>query len=137
LNGHNGNTPDLYKQAFQYVVNMFGTWGADNVDWVWCVNGSWHDDFTAAFPGSAYVDRMGMDGFNWNSPWLDPLNDWDDWREFSKIFDNWGGFSTYQTLAALSGEPIIIGETGSNTPEPGTLALLALGGFAVMRRRRT
>ena len=81
---------------------------------------------------------MGMNGFNWGyqKP-ADPNNpNWDDWREFSQIFNDWGGFSTYQELAGLSERPIIIGEFGTNVPEPTTLALLALGCLAVMRRRR-
>jgi len=82
LNGHNGNSPALYKQAFQYVVDKFDGWGVTNVDWVWSVNASWQDDFSASYPGNGYVDRMGMNGFNWGRRWpIDPNNpQWDDWR---------------------------------------------------------
>jgi len=140
LNSHNGNTPELYAEAFRYVVDMFNQWGATNVDWVWCVNASWQDDFSAAFPGIDYVDILGMDGFNWNMD-VDLQNDWDyeHWREFSEIFDAWGGYSTYQRLVELGLDadlPIIIGEFGTNTPEPATLAFLAVGALALVRRRR-
>jgi len=138
LNSHNGNTAALYAEAFRYVVDMFNQWGATNVDWVWCVNASYQDAFSAAVPGLSYVDRMGMDGFNWGKQWpLDPNNpNWDDWREFEQIFGDWNGYSTYQTLIGLSEVPIIIGEFGTNTPEPATLAFLAVGALALVRRRR-
>lgn len=136
LNGYKGNSEQLYKDAFRYVVDLFDTYNtADNVKWVWTINASWQDDFTAAYPGDQYVDMIGMDGFNWNQPWMDPANDWDDWREFARIFDDWNGFSTYQTLTQFE-KPLIIAETGSNVPEPATIGLLTLGGLALLRRRR-
>jgi hypothetical protein len=142
--GHNGNSPKMFKDAFKYVVNIFRQVGATNVNWIWDVNADWINTFEISFPdgtdpylGLPYVDRMGMNGFNWGQRQRDP-NDpkWDDWREFSDIFAAWGGFSTYQTLVDMNNLPIIIGEFGTNAPEPGTLALLALGGMAIGRRRR-
>ncbi|MBN1492427.1 MAG: PEP-CTERM sorting domain-containing protein [Phycisphaerae bacterium] len=135
LNNYKGNTADLYRAAFQHVVdkiNFYNT--AGNVKWVWTINASYQDDFTAAYPGDTYVDMIGMDGFNWNKE-MDPNSDWDEWREFSRIFDDWNGFSTYQTLVPFD-KPLMIAETGSNVPEPATIGFLVLGGLALMRRRR-
>jgi len=136
--GHNNNTPQMFMDFFQHVVDIFDQEGADKVSFVWDVNADWIDTFKVAFPGDAYADRMGMNGFNWGyqKP-VDPNNpNWDDWREFSQIFADWGGFSTYQELTTLSTHPIIIGEFGTNVPEPATLVLLAAGGLVVLRRRR-
>lgn len=139
LVGHNGNTPGMYVSMFRQVVDIFNQVGANNVSFVWDVNADWVDDFTVAFPGEAYVDRLGMNGFNWGrQAAADPNNPgWDDWREGVHIFDNWYGFSTYATLAGLPGNlPIIIGETGTNVPEPSTVAFLIAGSMLVLRRRR-
>ena len=150
--GHNGNTAATYEAAFKHVVDIFrkvekdsSVSGTMDVDFVWTVNANWQDNFSACFPdgidpymNEPYVDRMGMNGFNWGlyKP-VDPNNpNWDDWREFSNIFNNWGGFSTYATLAAMNNLPIIIGEFGTNTPEPATLGLLLLGGLGFIRSRR-
>lgn len=138
--GHNGNTPQMFVDAFKHVVDIFNEVGADKVNFVWDVNADWVDTFSLAFPGTAYVDRMGMNGFNWGlSAQTDPYwLGWDNWREGEHIFDDWNGFSTYDALVALPGDlPIIIGETGTNnTPEPATLAIMAAGSLLLFRKRR-
>jgi len=146
LNGNNGNTPEKFIQAFQYVVDLFRAAGADNVSWVWTINASWTDDFSVAFPGDEYVDRMGMNGFNWGDfpkgthATSDP-DFYRDWRDFEDIFGQWdpnnpNGVDNYNALCALDPTaPIIIGEF-SSTPEPATIALLMLGSTGMLLRRR-
>ena len=136
--GHNGNSPQDYINAFRRVATIFQNVGATNVDFVWNVNADFVDDYTVAYPGDAFVDRMGMNGFNWGRQVRDPNNtQYDDWRDLEEVFGPWwlGGSSTYATLAGLSDKPIIIGEFGS-APEPVTLAFLALGSLVLVRRRR-
>ncbi len=148
----NGNTPALYIDAFQHVVDVFRAAGADNVDFVWTINASWQDDFSAAFPGVDYVDRMGMNGYNRGDFPPGTHATWEadfyrDWREFEEIFGAWdpfnpGGVHNYNKLVEIAtaggnpAMPIIIGEF-SSTPEPATMALLVLGAAALMRRRRS
>lgn len=142
--GHNGNTANMYKQAFRYVVDQFDALGVTNVDWVWSINADWEDNYSMAFPdiagGKTYADRMGMNGFNWGRrprPTNPAQWQWDDWRDFEWIFGPWypGGVSNYDTLTSLSEAPIMISEFAS-APEPGTLVLLAVGGLALFRRKR-
>lgn len=148
----NGNTADSYIAAFRHVVDVFRAAGADNVDFVWTINASWQDDFSAAFPGVDYVDRMGMNGYNRGDFAPGTHQTWEadfyrDWREFEEIFGSWdplnpAGVHNYNKLveiATLGGNPnmpIIIGEFAS-TPEPTTVAMLALGTVALIRRRRS
>lgn len=150
-----GNTAAAYVNAYKHMVNEFADEGVTNVDWVWCVNASANDDFSAAFPGitdlatgHTLVNWTGMNGFNWGKQWRNYSNappwPWDDWRELEEIFGPWqpGGFSTYNKLVQLGDLgggnclPIVVGEFGSNFPEPATVALLALGSLALMPRRR-
>ncbi len=142
LNSYNGNTPEKFADAFRHIVDRFDAAGVTNVDWVWCPNASWQDDFSASFPGIEYVDRMGLNGFNWGRrprPSDPDLWAWDDWRDFEYIFGAWkdGEFNNYQRLTQLSEVPIIIGEFSSNTPEPATAGLLLLGAAMLARPRRS
>ncbi len=139
LIGHNGNRPIDFINAFQRIANIFNQAGATNVNFVWDVNADFSDNFTVSYPGLAYVDRMGMNGFNWGRRARDLNNaQWDDWRELEQIFGPWwpGSASTYSVLAGLNDLPIIIGEFGTEVPEPATVGLLAVGSLLLVRRRR-
>jgi len=146
VNGHNGNTPQDFIDAFRYVVDVFRDAGADNVSWVWTINASWTDDFSVAFPGEDYVDRMGMNGFNWGDFPKGTHQTWEadfyrDWRDFEEIFGQWdpynpNGVHNYNRLCELDPDaPIIIGEFAS-TPEPATAAFLVLGATGLLFQRR-
>ncbi|HSW44012.1 MAG TPA: glycosyl hydrolase [Phycisphaerae bacterium] len=118
LNAHNGNSAALYARAFRHVVDVFDSAGARNVAWVWTVNASWHDDFSEAFPGAEYVDRIGVNGHNWGGDPAGTDPDWAKWREFESLFGRWNpsdtsGFHNVQALAALADRPIMIGECAS------------------------
>ena len=123
LNGHNGNTPQIYVAAFRHVHNLFDAAGAGNVDFVWTINASWHDDFSVAFPGAQYVDRLGMNGHNWGADPNQAGPTWSKWRPFERIFGAWdpynpAGVNNYEALAALADRPIIIGEFASAGGDP-------------------
>jgi hypothetical protein len=60
--GFSGN-PAAYIAAWRRVNRLFAQAGVGNVTWVWCPNitpGGW-DQY---YPGNAYVDVIGVDGFN-------------------------------------------------------------------------
>jgi len=122
LIGHNGNTPRMFKDAFRRMVSIFRQAGAANVQFVWVVNADFVDDYTIAYPGDDYVDRLGMVGYNAGRRIRDPGNpQWDDWREFEEIFGAWwpGATSTYSALAGLSDRPIIVAEFATARPPDG------------------
>jgi beta-mannanase len=98
---NNGNTSASYVAMWRHVVTLFRANGASNVRWVWCANVG-QNDFTPDYPGDAYVDYVGLDGYNWGSSM-------GSWQSFKSIFGN-----DYGKLTALSAKPVIIGETSSS-----------------------
>lgn len=48
----------LWQSMFDYYTN---TWGLNNLLWVYSVSPSWDNSVTAFYPGSNYVDIVGMD----------------------------------------------------------------------------
>jgi beta-mannanase len=81
--------------------------GATNVVWVWApnvtdVDGTNHTTM-AYYPGDAYVDWTGVDGYNWGSS--DPDFEWQSFHEV---------FADIYPLLAAKGKPILIGEMASD-----------------------
>jgi beta-mannanase len=103
--GTNGNTTGQYAAMWRHVHDIFTSVGATNVTWVWCPN-TVHPGSTplsGLYPGDAYVDWTGIDGYNYaslkNTSWL----------SFAPLIS-----PTYSQLLSLApGKPIAIGETGS------------------------
>jgi hypothetical protein len=112
------NSPDIYKQMFQYVVERFKAKNVKNIFWAFCpnVDSIPNEPWNAPanfYPGDAYVDIFGMDGYNWNIDaevskskninWTSP------WRSFENTFAQ-----LYQQLKQLApNKPIIVFETAS------------------------
>jgi beta-mannanase len=100
----NGNTASQYVAVWRHVVGIFRAAGATNVGWIWDPNALWNSATTyrAYYPGDAWVDWVGMDGYNFGTTtsdgWLSPL----------QIFSG-----SYASLRALTHKPIIIEETAS------------------------
>jgi hypothetical protein len=94
-----------YIAAWQRLYNRVNAI-AHNVSLVWCpsIIGPSAPDPTTWWPGDAYVDWIGMDGYNWGTNTLQP----DSWKTASTVFT-----ATYNILTALSAKPIIICETAS------------------------
>ena len=95
------NTPAKLIAAWRHVRTVFGV--VPNAKFMWIVNsGSVPDTpgnaIGAYYPGGAYVDYVGVDGFNFNRP---PLS-WDE------IFS-----PQLMTQLASYGKPIFISSTGS------------------------
>lgn len=91
--------PAVFKAAWRRVVSIFRGAGATNVRWVWTpyVN-SGNLPFRRYYPGDAWVDFAGFDGFNWGRPFV----------SFAKVFDD-----SYRQMVRLTSKPLVIGETGS------------------------
>jgi len=119
-NGRDGSAPAKYAQAWRRMVGIFRAQGAANVRWVfnpnagnpltWRATGASHWNWYANYyPGDAYVDYVGMHGFNaprvFNAPWA----------SFDVLFDGDGADRMLSDLIArFPGKPVIIGEFASD-----------------------
>lgn len=120
----NGNTPADYVRAFRHVRGIFDKAGATNVAWSWSPNVSYPGSvpLSQVFPGSTYVDRVALDGYNWST-----LLEGTVWTSF------WDTFApSIAEVTALTGKPIFIGETAS-TEVGGDKAAWVRGLFATMK----
>ena len=112
--GYGKTSPATFVKAWRHIVTLFRVLGAGNVTWLWTVNiinntqvgkipnpAPW-------WPGSSYVTWVGIDGY-----YLKPA-----WR-FAPLFG-----PTIGAVRALTGDPIIIAETGA-TPAAGQPAKIA------------
>ena len=99
-----GNNAPLYVSAYRHIHDLFAAAGANNVVWAWCPNVTDTDGGNRTtmdyYPGDAYVDWTGVDGYNWGT-----TNG--GWQTFQQVFQN-----IYPLLAAKK-KPILIGEMAS------------------------
>jgi Glycosyl hydrolase family 26 len=106
-NGANLAATATYVSAYRHIHDLFATVGATNVLWVFSPNAdsvpgdSWNQ-WTNYYPGDAYVDWMGFDGYNWGT-----VQATSTWQSFSSIAGR-----IYPSLAG-KGKPIMIPETAS------------------------
>lgn len=103
---YNGNTPQLFVEAWRHVVSIFRSEGATNVKWVWSPNANCAGKcpFQAYYPGNRWVDWVALDGYNYAS--VDGIP----WMSFDQTFQ-----SSYDQLTALTDKPIMIAETASTS----------------------
>jgi len=110
----NGNVPADYIPAWRHLHDIFVQEGATNVKWDWSPNvegdGSTVtpvNTFNTYYPGDAYVDYVGMDGYNWGTLYKTP--EWTSfWQSFTDIFQY-----SYDAFAARTSKPIMISETAT------------------------
>ncbi len=107
--GVNGNKSGEYVAAWRHVHDIFTEVGATNATWVWCPNVDPEGHFQklgGLYPGDAYVDWTGLDGYNWGTNPARP----DRWRSFDSLYR-----STYKliTETIAPSKPMIISEVGS------------------------
>jgi hypothetical protein len=107
----NGNSPQLFRQAWRRMHRIFGAQRASNVRWVFSpINEDW--PMTAGnrmeryYPGRRYVDVLAVDGYNWGSA----KPNFGGWRSFRTTFT-----SAYRRLSKLGAQPIWIAEVGAAT----------------------
>jgi hypothetical protein len=63
--GDGHTSPFVFVQAWRHLVRLFNQQGADNVTWIWTVAADQPGTgpIKEWWPGSAYVDWVGLDGF--------------------------------------------------------------------------
>ncbi len=102
-----GNDPALYVAAYRHIHDLFVAAGATNVIWAWCPNvtdtNGGNAMTMAYYPGDAYVDWTGVDGYNWGTS--DPNFGWQSFRDV---------FKDIYPLLAAKGKPILVGEMASD-----------------------
>jgi beta-mannanase len=131
----NGNSPELFRQAWAHMHRIFEEQGAHNVKWVFSpVNEDWPRNpgnrFEQYYPGAGLVDVLALDGYNWGST----KPNFGGWRTFRTTFA-----SAYKRLSRLGPQPVWITEVGSAT-EGGNKAAWVRGMFRTapkMRRLNT
>jgi hypothetical protein len=108
--GVNGNQSGEYVAAWRHVHDIFTAADASNVSWVWCPNVDYNNSLqklNAEYPGDAYVDWIGLDGYNWGTNPAKPGG----WKTFDQIYR-----STYRYLyeSVAPTKPMMIGEMASS-----------------------
>ena len=102
-----GNDPSVFVAAWRHIHDIFAAVDVHNVSWVWAPNADSHpggvsitswNNWRNYYPGDAYVDWVGIDGYNWGVT--------DSWQSFGQVFG-----PVYADYAAR--KPIMIAETGS------------------------
>ena len=105
-NGGGDGGPNRYVAAYRHIHDLFEDEGASNVVWVWSPNADtvpkvdWNH-WSNYYPGDAYVDWVGPDGYNWGS-----TRTGSSWRSFRTIF-----LPIYNEYAGR--KPLMISETAS------------------------
>jgi mannan endo-1,4-beta-mannosidase len=93
----------VYVAAWRHVVSVFRENGAANVRWAWIMTADGHTaPLPPLFPGAAYVNYMGIDGYV-----TDPKT------TFSGLFG-----ATIRQMRQLADVPVMITETAAD-PEAG------------------
>ena len=104
-----GGTPAEFIAAWRHVVERFRAVGATNARWVFNPTADTYLETTpvaSIWPGAAYVDVLGLDGYNWGTGGA--LR----WRSFTDVFA-----TQYRRLTTLAPKlPVWICETSSADP---------------------
>lgn len=108
----NGNTPDDYIPAWRHIHDIFQQEGAANVKFVWSPNrdgdaASAQGTFNTYYPGDAYVDYLGINGYNWGRLYTTP--EWtSQWQLFEEVFG-----PSYDVFTSRTSKPVVIAETAT------------------------
>lgn len=99
----NGNAAGEYVQAWRHVHAIFAEERVANVRWTWTpfVNYNGSTRLSDLYPGDAWVDVVGVDGYNWGPTFAES------WLSFSMIFR-----PTVQDITSLTGRPLWVTEVG-------------------------
>ncbi len=123
--------PDVYKRAFRRVVDRVRARGAGNVLWVFHVNNYSNptDLWNVAaqyYPGSAYVDWLGL------SVYGEQFHGIDSFVDFDPVFE----WPADEIHAIDPAKPVMLAEWGvGEFPQEGSKPDWIRDGFAAMRQR--
>jgi beta-mannanase len=107
------NSPADYVTMWRHIHALFDAKGieATRLQWVWSVNNEDAGGFSAEqfYPGDAYVDWVGIDGYNWGAS-----QSWSTWKTPAQTFD-----PMINRLRAITLKPLNITESASTTSTTG------------------
>jgi beta-mannanase len=107
-----GGTPAQFVAAWRYVVTFMRERGATHLKFVFNPDASTYTGTTSVssiWPGAAYVDVLGIDGYNWGNS---AGGAGERWQSFASIFT-----PMYKKLTALDAKaPVWIAEFGCKEP---------------------
>jgi beta-mannanase len=105
--GVSAQTPADYVAAWRHIHDVFAAEGVTNVQWVWSPNVAYTGStpLPLLYPGDAYVDIVGIDGYNWG-----PVDPFHTWQSFSQVFS-----PTIAQVQVITHRPIIVAEVASGT----------------------
>lgn len=107
---HTSRDPELFKELYRYVYEIFREAEADNVIWVWNPNEKSFPNFKwnneqMYYPGDEYVDVVGLTGYNTGTYYSGEI-----WRSFTEIYD-----PLYKRMVNMSAKPLMITEFSSSS----------------------
>jgi mannan endo-1,4-beta-mannosidase len=117
--GYGHTSPKVFVAAWQFIVKLFRALRVPNVTWLWTVNiindahGGNIPNPTPWWPGGAYVNWVGIDGYYLKPSW-----------QFAPLFG-----PTIGVVHGLTQDPILIAETGAipSAGQPAKIANLFAG----------
>ncbi|UBV45004.1 endoglucanase (plasmid) [Deinococcus taeanensis] len=99
------NTASDFRAAWKHLHALFKQERAP-VRWAFVPNilfPQTRATYRTLYPGDAFVDEVGLDGYNWGT-----TNPWNRWKSFDDTFSR-----SYKELAAVTRKPMQLGEVGS------------------------
>jgi len=109
--GINGNSASAFKAAWRRIHDIFRREGATNVSWIFSVDSSAGGTPTSRarlnryYPGSRYVDWVGLSGFNWGQ------------RRYGRFLSYERVFRRSYNVVRGFNKPIMFSEMGTATAE--------------------
>ncbi len=95
--GHENAYKDLYRDMFNYLTYEQGM---NNLLWVYSVGNTWNRTVRNYYPGSDYVDIVGMDIYDDNA---DTYDSWQDYQDMKSLGHPMGFTEFGPTLASANG----------------------------------
>ena len=104
----NGNTTENFILAWHHIRNIIIREVSSKIKWVWSPFVRSYPDIqdnriSCYFPGDAFIDLVGLDGYNWGDSMP-----WSKWESFEEIFSD-----AYGMVTSISRCPVMISETAS------------------------
>jgi Glycosyl hydrolase family 26 len=104
--GVNGNKAGQYVTAWRHIVDLFRARGATNAVWVWNPDRSFKKatPMASLYPGSGYVDWIGLDVYNFNTA---AKGGWRGWNSLMAP-----SVKEIRAATGSSAKPLMLGEVG-------------------------